>query len=103
MTTPLTLTRPAKIHCLARPFGVSGCFRNNQSNSGRMSVSVTDPIWHERKVPLRQGTCEQELWTAAVGGVIECVAGDDDTGASNKTPASLKNVPICPEPFHRVA
>ena len=34
MTTPLTLTRPARIHCLARLFGVSGCFRNNQSNSG---------------------------------------------------------------------
>jgi hypothetical protein len=34
MTTPLTLTRPAKIHCLARLFGVAGCFRSNQSNSG---------------------------------------------------------------------
>src|SRR6266853_1445298 len=34
MTTPLTLTRPARIHCLARFFGVSGCFSNNQCNNG---------------------------------------------------------------------
>src|SRR5437016_3282210 len=38
MTTPLTLTRPAKIHCLARLFGVSGCFRSNQSNRGLVLV-----------------------------------------------------------------
>src|SRR6266480_3096588 len=44
MTTPLTLTRPAKIHCLARPFGVSGCFRSNQSNSGPVLVSITFAI-----------------------------------------------------------
>src|SRR5947207_11712526 len=40
MTTPLTLTRPAKIHCLARVFGVSGCFRSNQSNKGAVFVSI---------------------------------------------------------------
>jgi hypothetical protein len=34
MMTPLTLTRPANIHCLARVFGVWGCFRSNQSNTG---------------------------------------------------------------------
>src|SRR5437016_10489810 len=38
MTTPLTLTRPARIHCLARFFGVSGCFRSNQSNRGPVLV-----------------------------------------------------------------
>ena len=41
MTTPLTLTRPATIHCLARFFGVSGCSRSNQSNSGLAFVSIT--------------------------------------------------------------
>src|SRR5437016_6050123 len=41
MTTPLTLTRPAKIHCLARFFGVSGCFRSNQSNKG-MTTRLRD-------------------------------------------------------------
>src|ERR1035437_4356508 len=44
MTTPLTLTRPATIHCLARLFGVSGCFRNSQSNRGLVLVSITTPI-----------------------------------------------------------
>src|SRR5213593_4056316 len=41
MTTPLTLTRPAKIHCLARFFGVSGCARSNQSNRG-MTTRLKD-------------------------------------------------------------
>src|SRR5439155_22172996 len=44
MTTPLTLTRPAKIHCLARLFGVSGCFRSNQSNRGPVLVSFTTQV-----------------------------------------------------------
>src|SRR6266446_3050258 len=67
MTTPLRLTRPAKIHCLARLLGVSGCFRSNQSNNGLALVSVIAPIWAESKVPLIHGTCEPELWTAAGG------------------------------------
>src|SRR5713101_2947052 len=67
MTTPLRLTRPAKIHCFARLLGVSGCFRSNQSSSVLALVSVTAPIWHESKVPLTHGTCEPELWTAAGG------------------------------------
>src|SRR6185369_12624003 len=34
MTTPLTLTRPAMIHCLARLLGESGNASSNQSMSG---------------------------------------------------------------------
>src|SRR6266545_6973202 len=49
MTTPLTLTRPAKIHCLARFFGVSGCFRSNQSNRAAVLVSITSPIVRYRR------------------------------------------------------
>src|SRR6266446_947660 len=67
MTTPLRLTRPAKIHCLARLLGVSGCFRSNQSNNGLALVSVIAPIWPESKVPSIHGTCEPELWPAAGG------------------------------------
>jgi hypothetical protein len=42
MITPLTLTRPAAIHCLARLFGVSGCFRSNHSNSGLTLVAAIE-------------------------------------------------------------
>ena len=36
--TPLTLTRPAVIHCFARFFGVSGYLASNHSSSGRLDV-----------------------------------------------------------------
>jgi hypothetical protein len=41
MTTPLTLTRPARIHCLARFRGVPGCLRSTHSRSGLVIVILT--------------------------------------------------------------
>src|ERR1039458_6627415 len=74
MMTPLTLTRPARIHCLARLFGVSGCFRSNQSNRGlTLIVSIESKpqmqrhfLCAPRREPLRlctairQNQCEPQ-------------------------------------------
>src|ERR1035438_5877731 len=92
MTTPLTLTRPARIHCLARLRGVSGCFRTNQSNRGLTFVSTTVSVNRHPCPVARPVTMRPQPFVPTETGSLQIgfpVAQPGQRGAGGHFPATL--------------